>query len=346
MLGRQGCNGRACHGSFQGQGGFRLSLFGYDFQADHEALAGGKEPRADRTKPTTSLILQKPTLVIDHEGGQRFAADSWQYRLLLRWIEAGAKGLPENAAELSHLAVTPAEVIFHRAGETAALRVVAHWTDGTSEDVTCLSRFRTNDDAVATIDESGSITAAGKGDTNVVVFYDNGVHPVNVLLPISDRNGTDYPEVPAPSKLDELVVAKLRKLGIVPSELASDTEFLRRVSLDLTGTLPKSDEVTAFAADTSPDKRARKIDELLERPGYAAWWTTRLCDFTGNSVQQLNQAGLTGQDSAREWYQWIYHRVKTNMPYPVLFTIRCGFVAGVFPCGGRAAGSWASRTAP
>jgi Protein of unknown function (DUF1549)/Protein of unknown function (DUF1553) len=318
MLGRQGCNGRACHGSFQGQGGFRLSLFGYDFQADHEALTGGEEPRANRANPRESLILQKPTMAVDHEGGERFPVDSWQYRLLLRWIESGAKGLPENAAELSRLEVMPAEIIFHRAGEQTALRVVAHWSDGTSEDVTCLSRFRTNDDAVATVDETGSVTASGKGDTHVVVFYDNGVHPVNVLLPVSDRVGANYPVVPAPSKLDELVVAKLRKLGIVPSELSTDTEFLRRVSLDLTGTLPRGEEVTTFTADNSPDKRARKIDELLERPGYAAWWTTKLCDFTGNSVQQLNQTGLTAQDSAREWYQWMHRRVRSNMPYDKL----------------------------
>ena len=65
LLGRLGCNGRACHGSFQGQGGFRLSLFGYDFQADHEALAGGKEPRANIKDPTASLVLRKPTETIE-----------------------------------------------------------------------------------------------------------------------------------------------------------------------------------------------------------------------------------------------------------------------------------------
>ena len=57
LLGQLGCNGRACHGSFQGQGGFRLSLFGYDFKADHQALTAGADPRVDRNDPESSLML-------------------------------------------------------------------------------------------------------------------------------------------------------------------------------------------------------------------------------------------------------------------------------------------------
>src|SRR5262245_64149873 len=71
LFGRLGCNGRACHGSFQGQGGFRLSLFGYDFKADHEALTGGDQPRANVSNPGESLMLYKPTHEDDHGGGRR-----------------------------------------------------------------------------------------------------------------------------------------------------------------------------------------------------------------------------------------------------------------------------------
>jgi hypothetical protein len=83
LLGRLGCNGRACHGSFQGQGGFRLSLFGYDFAADHEALVGGKSPRVDKAAPAKSLLIEKPTLAVEHEGGKRLEHE-WQRRLLER----------------------------------------------------------------------------------------------------------------------------------------------------------------------------------------------------------------------------------------------------------------------
>jgi len=315
LLGRQGCNGRACHGSFQGQGGFRLSLFGYDFQSDHDALVAGETPRVTKGDAVKSLFLQKPTMEVEHGGEKRIDVGSWQYNLLLRWVEGGAKGWNSSAAEFSHLEITPAEITFTEPGQKAQLKVVAHWQDGAAEDVTCLSRFRTNDDSIATIDEAGQVLSVSKGDTNVVVFYDNGIQPVSVIQPVSNKTGTDYPVVATPTKVDELVIAKLRKLGIVPSDVAGDTEFLRRVNLDIAGTLPTSDEVKKFVADVSPDKRARKINELLDSPGYAAWWATKLCDFTGNSPGQLNQTSLTAQDAAREWYEWIYERVGRNTPY-------------------------------
>lgn len=317
LLGRLGCNGRACHGSFQGQGGFRLSLFGYDFKSDHEALTAGDEPRVDLKEPGKSLMLQKPTLTIDHEGGKRFELGAWQHRLLLRWIEAGAPAVPEDAAEFVSLEIEPREILFNRDGDKAQLKVIAQWSDGTREDVTPLCRFRSNDESMAAVDAAGEVTNTGKGDTAVVAFYDNGVATVHVLRPVSELAGDKYPKVATPTKIDELVVAKLRKLGIVPSELCTDAEFLRRVSLDMTGTLPSAAEVSEFLADTSAAKRTKKIDELLNRPAYAAWWATRLCDMTGNNERTGPQGGeqsLNGVKS-RQWYQWIHRRVQENVPY-------------------------------
>ena len=130
--------------------------------------------------------------------------------------------------------------------------------------------------AVGKPDANGLVTARGTGDTHVVVFYDGAVEPVPVLRAVTDRAGEAFPQVAAPTAIDQFVVGKLRRLGIVPSELCNDAEFLRRVSLDITGTLPTAQEVEAFLTDASPDKRSRKIDELLERPTYAAWWATWL----------------------------------------------------------------------
>jgi hypothetical protein len=327
LLGRLGCSGRACHGSFQGRGGFRLSLFGYDFQKDHEALTGNKSMRVDVKNPDESLILQKPTLTLQHKGGQRLKPGSWQYYAILRWIRAGAKNDAADGNRLVKLSVSPEQHVFHKPGEKLQLQVIARWSDGTAEDVTELARFRSNNDAVATIDESGVVTAAGKGDTHVVAFYDNGVTPIPVVFPVSDLAGT--PDVPAPTKIDQLVGAKLRQCGIVPSELATDAEFLRRVSLDLTGTLPTSAEVEAFLADPSADKRTRKIDELLARPAYAIWWATRLCDYTGNSGRYREPR--FGQDYARQWYEWMHRRVKENVGYDKI-------VAGMVLASGRKPG--------
>lgn len=319
LLGKLGCNGRACHGSFQGQGGFRLSLFGYDFKADHEALLGGEEPRTNVKSPVESLILQKPTLGIPHEGGKRLEAGTWAYRVLLKWIENGAQPMSQHAPDFVRLEVFPPEMVARQKGDRWQLKAVAIWSDGTREDVTPLCRFQSNNDQVATITESGLVTAQEPGDTHVVVFYDNGVVPVPVIHPVSDKVGPQYPPVPTPTKIDELVVHKLRKLGIVPSETCTDSEFLRRVSLDIAGTLPTAAEAEAFLSDPSPDKRARKIDELLERPGYAAWWATKFCDWTGNNERYQNNNNPGGRTaSAIDWYRWMQKQIADNVPYDQL----------------------------
>ncbi|MGH7139465.1 MAG: DUF1549 domain-containing protein, partial [Pirellulales bacterium] len=317
VMGRLGCNGRACHGSFQGRGGFRLSLFGYDFAADHEAMTSGDEPRANVKDPAASLLLQKPTLQVDHEGEKRMDVGSWQYNILRRWIEQGAPAVKPEDAEFEALEIEPREIVSQTKGDGGQLRVVARWSDGAREEVTPLCRFRSNDESIATIDENGKVTVVGKGGTDVVAFYDNGVVTVPVLAPVSDLVGERYPPVATPTKIDELVVDKLRKLGIVPSELCTDEEFLRRASLDATGTLPLPDEVSAFLADSSPDKRTRKIDELLARPTYAAWWATKLCDITGDNEQNAGERRFRRQQ-AEQWYQWIYRRVEQNVPYDKL----------------------------
>ncbi len=317
LLGRLGCNGRACHGSFQGQGGFRLSLFGYDFNADLAALTDDRSGRVDLTHPASSLILMKPTLTEEHEGGERFAEGGWEYRLLHRWIETGAAGRSEDSPQFEALVIEPSEVVFTKPGEKQSLRVTAHWADGTVEDVTPLCRFQTNDDSLAEVSPEGVITALGPGDTHIVAFYDNGIAAAPVILPVSKRVGEAYPQVRASTEIDRLVLAKLRKVGAAPSEICTDAEFLRRASLDVTGTLPTPAEVEAFLADSSADKRARKIDELLSRPAYAAWLTTRLCDWLGNTPQNMQVGGEQSmqRDKSRLWQQWLQRRVAENRSY-------------------------------
>ena len=314
LISRLGCNGRACHGSFQGKGGFRLSLFGYDFKADLDSLMDKKSPRISVQTPAESMILNKPTDEDIHEGGKRFAKGGWEYRVFRNWIEGGAKFDHQNLAKLDKLEITPSEVLFTKKGEVKRLKVVAVWADGSREDVTKLSRFKTNSGQVAKVDADGNITANESGDTHIVVAYDKAVVPIPVIRPLTDLVGKKYPDVPAPTNIDKHVVGKLRKLGVVPSDLASDAEFLRRASLDLTGTLPTAEEVRQFLADRSANKRAKKIDELLESPAYAAWWTTKLCDYTGNNDQQLNNVSPVRGRAGQEWYDWIYTPVAKKVP--------------------------------
>lgn len=318
LLGRLGCNGRACHGSFQGRGGFRLSLFGYDFKMDHAALTArsskGDGSRVNRKEPEKSLVVLKPSLQVDHEGGDRFEVDSWEHHLLQRWVESGAKGI-SAPRELERLEIEPKEVVFGATAKPVQLQVVAVWRDNSREDVTPLCRFRSNDDSVVTVDNDGRLNSVGPGDSHVIAFYDNGVAAVPAMRAASDLTGSKYPTLVATTEIDKFVQTKLRKLGIVPSAVCSDAEFLRRVSIDVTGTLPTPQEVETFLADRSKDKRQRKIDELLERPAYAAWWANKLCDFTGCNPRQ--QAEL-GQETSVQWYMWILSRLRDNMPYDEL----------------------------
>ncbi len=308
LLGRLGCNSRSCHGSFQGQGGFRLSMFGYDFQMDHQNLA----ERIDVDDVNDSLILNKPTSADEHEGGMRLPPDSWQQELLRRWIAGGAKGLPQQPASFVRLEVSPREIVFAKPDETVPLQVLAVWSDGAREDVTDLARFESKDDAIAAVTSDGEVTAIGKGDTHIIALYDNGIVPIPVVLPISDQAGEQFPVVTSRTKIDELVIAKLRKLGIVPAQLANDEMFLRRASLDLIGTLPTPDEIREFVADTSPEKRSKKIDQLLQRDAYVAWWTNLLCDLTGSNAGYLGGTEMA-QPVAKQWRDWMELRVRENI---------------------------------
>ena len=316
LLSRLGCSGRACHGSFQGRGGLRLSLFGYDFRTDHAALTavGDSGLRINQKTPGNSLILQKPSLQIPHEGGRRFDIDSAAASILRRWIAQGARGT-ETPAVLKQLLVQPAEILFDDGHQTAELKVTAVWEDGMTEDVTSYSRFRTNDESVAAVDDVGRVRSAGSGDTHVVVFYDNGVTAVPVLRAFPTARSSTVSAIPPigrkaeTSTIDRLIDNRLQQLGITPAALCSDTEFLRRASLDATGTLPAPDEVRTFLADTRPDRRERKIDELLGRPSFAAWWANRVCDWTGCNPAQ--QAEL-GQETSVQWAEWIRVRLQRN----------------------------------
>lgn len=311
LLGKMGCNGRACHGSFQGRGGFRLSLFGYDFKADHTELTD----RIDFDAAGTSYLLEKPLMEVPHEGGQRLKPGTWQHHLLVNWIKNEAPGVADAPARLAELKITPSEVVFRSDDEEIQLKATAVWEDGSSEDVTALCRFQTNDDQIADVTSSGQLTPGASGDTHIVVFYDNAVVPVPVLRPVSDQVGDKFPQIAADTQVDKLIISKLSKLGIVPSQLCTDEEFLRRASLDVTGVLPTPEEIIAFANDTDSNKRSKKIDELLERPGYVGWWTTRLCDYTGNSDDQLNNVTPVRSAASQQWYDWIYKRVEQNVPY-------------------------------
>jgi len=109
LFGRMGCNAASCHGSFQGKGGLRLSLFGYDAAKDYAALTRDTlGRRINPGEPDQSLLLLKATGHADHGGGRRFGTESWQYQLIRQWIVDGARWKKGSGA-VQNVLISPTE---------------------------------------------------------------------------------------------------------------------------------------------------------------------------------------------------------------------------------------------
>ena len=319
LFGRMGCNGGSCHGSFQGKGGLRLSLFGYEPDKDYVALTRDvMGRRINALDPDNSLLLLKATGQVPHGGSVRFGKDSWQYRLFREWIVSGT---PWNrgSGDVASMLITPSEVAFPKAGGAAQLRVRARFKDGSEADITSFCDFRTNDDAVADVSNLGRITALKAGGTAIVVSYRGNVVPVRVMVPMELPAGFNYPEVPAVSYIDREVFARLRKLNMVPSDLADDAEFLRRVTIDTIGSLPAPEEVPRLPGRQEPRQAgAENRGALLNNPLHAALWATKLCDITGNDTASLEQPNQLKAKRSQQWHDWFRKRLAANMPYDEL----------------------------
>ncbi len=310
VLSKANCNMGACHGALAGKGGFRLSLRGYDSIADHfTSTKEDRGRRVDLTYPERSLLLMKPTGKVPHKGGVRLAEDSADYRLLLRWIQEGAQGPEETESKLEVLQVYPTEIQLS-AGDRQPIVVTARYSDGRVEDVTQWAKFSSTNESVASVDEEGSITILGSGQSSINVWFASRIESVRVTVPYSDTIPDEaFNELAEANPIDSAVKAQLRKLNIAPSVRTSDLEFVRRVYLDVIGMMPTTQEAQAFLADQDPQKRTKLIDSLLERPEYVDYWAYRWSDLF-----MLNGAILQ-VDGVKAYYQWIRSHVANNTPW-------------------------------
>jgi hypothetical protein len=315
LFGRSGCNAGGCHGSFQGKGGFQLSLFGYAPEKDYVSLTRGTlGRRVDTTDPDNSLLLLKATGHVKHEGGVRFSKDSWQYQVIRQWIADGAKWT-KGSGEVKTVSVDPPELAFGKPGQNKQVTVKARFAQGDEADITAFCDFRVNDDAVAEVSNMGEVRALKAGSTAVVVSYRGNVVPVRVLVPMELPAGFVYPQVPEVNYIDKHVFARLKALNMVPSDLAPDHEFLRRIYIDTIGQLPTPEEVRAYLDDKDPNKRDKLIDKLLEHPLHAALWATKFCDITGNDTQALENPQQLKAKRSQMWHDWFRKRLQENVPY-------------------------------
>ena len=291
VLSKAGCNLGVCHGNQNGKGGFKLSLRGQDPAADLLALTRDQlGRRADPLSPDRSLLLLKPTAQIAHQGGRRFAVGSPEYEIIRRWIASGMPADPPDAPKLERLEVVPVEQVLVEPADSVQLRVIAALSDGSRRDVTSLAVYEPAAPIVA-VDHDGLVRRLATGETTVLVRYLQFQMPVRLAF-VPARPDFAWSEPPEANYIDRHVFAKLRLLRMNPSDLASDSVFLRRAYLDALGILSTADEARDFLADGRPDKRARLIDQLLQRPEFADWWALKWADLLRNEEKVLDAKGV------------------------------------------------------
>ena len=320
---KRGCNNAACHGGVKGRGGLKLSANGLHPKDDYEwivkggtyqvltsEVSGERVPRINKAAPEESLLLAKATMAKPHGGGKRIEKDSEDFRTIVKWVAAGA---PYGESGTGRPAITGLEVFPVRAaipvGGKHRLLVTARFSDGHTEDFTNQVVYSSNNGEVATVSADGVMSAQRLGETSILIRAPGQLATAGVGVigpPIAN-----YPAIPRFNLIDEPILAKLKQFRIVPSEVATDGEFLRRACLDLTGTLPPAARAREFLASRDPRKREKLVDALIGSPEFVDYWTFRFSDIFRVAIFAN---GLTPKFSQKYW-EWIRANVETNRPY-------------------------------
>lgn len=305
-----GCNAGGCHGKASGQNGFRLSLLGFEPDLDFQTLV--KEGRGRRlfpAAPDESLLLKKGAGLMPHGGGKKLEKDSDEYKMLRRWIAAGMPYGEEKDPTVTKISVHPEQRVVNRQGRQQ-LAVLAHFSNGMVEDVTRRAQFESNETEIATIEGNGLVSVGNaSGEAGIMIRYQGLVTVFRATVPLGVKI-PDY-QYPINNFIDTHVLRKYKQLGLVPSELSSDAVFIRRVSIDVTGTLPTPAEVERFVNDKDPQKRTKLVDQLLERPEYAYTFANKWAD-----ILKVKRNGVpTRAPGTHAFHAWIMQAMASDMPY-------------------------------
>ena len=310
VLAQLGCSAGACHGAKDGKAGFKLSLRGYDPIFDVRSLVDDHAGRRmNFASPDDSLMLLKATGAVPHEGGQRTKFDDKYYRILRAWIADGAT-LDLATPRVTRIAVTPQNPVLQAIGAKQQMRIIATYADGRERDVTAEGFIESGNQDVALTERGGLVTTLRRGEAPVLARYE-GNYAATTVTVMGDRSGFAWSEPEQWNKIDGFTAAKWQRLKILPSGLCSDDEFLRRVTLDLTGLPPTAEEVREFLADARATrvKRDAVIDRLIGSPDYVDHWSNKWADLL-----QVNRKFL-GPEGAKLFRDWIRHEIDVNTPY-------------------------------
>ncbi len=308
IFSKLGCNAGGCHGKSSGQNGFKLSLLGFYPEEDYEYLV--KEGRGRRlfpASPDKSLLLLKGTNELAHGGGQRLEKDSYEYALLRSWIAQGMPYGSDDDPTVTRIEIFPRERTMDR-GSEQQLAVFAHFSDGSIQDVTRVAQYEPNDSEMAEVSRTGLVrTLDGTGEAAVMIRFQSQVDVFRASMPL----GVEIKSLPTQQNfIDELVFNKLQKLGIPPSQISSDSMFVRRLYLDLTGRLPSAAQAQSFVESKDPKKRDKLIDTLLDSNSYADYFANKWSAILRNQKVNNNYARGT-----YAFHDWIRESFLRNKPY-------------------------------
>ena len=265
--------------------------------------------RVNPIEPEQSLLLLKPMMKLTHGGGKQLSKDDAAYKILRDWIAEGAKSDPTGTPRCVKLEVYPNQKrILKRSDGTQQLSALAHFADGKRRNATQLVSYESTNTEVATVDKMGLVTPHGRGETVVLARYLEHIESIPLMF-VDDVPGFQWNETAPGNYIDTLVNTKLKLLQYSPAPTCSDSVFLRRAYMDVIGILPTVDETNVFLADTSPDKRAKRIDQLLQRDEYPKFWALKWGDLLRMTSK------LVGADGVYKYHRWVEAAIRSNMPY-------------------------------
>jgi hypothetical protein len=322
---KAGCNTGSCHGSARGKDGFRLSLFGFDPDGDYYRITHEQpKRRLDLSIPSECLIIEKASGQVPHTGGSPTKKGDPLYSSLLRWLEAGAPADAAQVPTIVALEVYPPAALLDGAGETQQLTVRAKYSDGTDRDVTNLAVFLSSNDNAAPISKEGKVTAANRGEAFIMARYEKQTVGVPFIV-LPKGLAFQWKDTRANNYIDELVYDKLRRLRIQPSDLCTDAEYIRRVSLDVCGKLPTSAESEQFIADTDPAKREKLVDRLLARKEFVELWVMKWSELL-----QMRSSIYVSYKATLLYYNWLQEQIASNVPIDKMVQKLLGSAGGTF----------------
>jgi hypothetical protein len=312
ILAKAGCSLGACHGAAAGQGGFKLSLRGYDDEGDWLTLTRGAcGRRITPADPARSLLLLKPTNAVPHKGGEKFKVGSPEWQIFVDWIAHGAPGPKADDPLIEKLEIRPDRVTV-QPGDVPAFTVQASFSDGHREDVTRYVKWTAVNQSVINVDEQGKVSVVGHGESALSVWYLQKITVATVAVPFANQLAANvFDASPRRNWIDVQVLAKLQQLALPPSPRCTDQEFIRRAFLDTIGVLPTAEETRAFLADNSPNKRDQLIESLFRRPEFVDYWSYKWSDLLLVTKRKLRPAAMWS------YYKWIRDQVASNTPWDV-----------------------------